>query len=203
MCKTEALLDRFVPVAEVRERHTIIIRAPAAQVMDVARNFQIESIWIVRMLFRLRARLMGERVHRTEQRLGLVEQMLGIGWQLLAEDPDHYLVAGAACRPWQVEPGFTPVKGDFALFAQPDRVKIAWTLEAAVLEPALTRFATETRVAAADEESRTKFRRYWRKFGAGIVLIRLVLLPAIRHRAEQLWRDEKGNELPRTPGYQR
>lgn len=191
MSNTPALLDRFVPVADVRERHTINIQAPAALVMDVARTFQLESIWIVRTLFRMRARLMGEPATLTERRIGLVEQMLSIGWQRLAEDPAHYFVAGAACRPWEVEPGFTPVAGDFAGFAQPDRVKIAWTLEATELRPAFTRFATETRVAATDEQARAKFRRYWRKFGAGIVLIRLVLLPAVRRRAEQLWRTEK------------
>ena len=70
-------------------------------------------------------------------------------------------------------------------------MKIAWTLEATPLAPALTRFATETRVVATDEEARIKFRRYWRKFGMGIVLIRLVLLPALRKRAERLWRNKR------------
>jgi hypothetical protein len=84
---------------------------------------------------------------------------------------------------------FSPIAaGQFAAFAEPDQVKIAWTIESNSLGPDLTRFATETRVAATDEQARKKFRRYWRKFGVGIVLIRLVLLPAVRHRAERIWR---------------
>ena len=112
------------------------------------------------------------------------------GWPNLAEDRDHYYVAGAICRPWNAEPGFTAIASDqFAAFAEPDGVKIAWTLEAAELGPALTRFATETRAAATDQQARIKFQHYWRKFGAGIILIRLVLLPVLRRRAEKTWRN--------------
>ena len=84
---------------------------------------------------------------------------------------------------------FSPIAaGQFAAFAEPDQVKIAWTLEADALGQGVTRFATETRAVATDERARKKFRRYWRKFGAGIVLIRLVLLPAVRRQAERVWR---------------
>jgi len=40
---------------------------------------------------------------------------------------------------------------------------------------------------ATDEQARAKFRRYWRLFGIGIVMIRRLLLPAIRRRAERQW----------------
>jgi hypothetical protein len=185
---TPALLDRFVPQPDVRGRHETTIHAPAELVMDVARNFEIESLFVVRTLFCLRAALLGAATQQSQPRRGLVAQMLSIGWQCLAEDPARFFVAGAACRPWQADPAFSPVApGQFASFAEPDQVKIAWTLEATPLAPTLTRFATETRVAATDDEARIKFRRYWRKFGAGIVLIRLVLLPALRKQAERLW----------------
>jgi hypothetical protein len=81
---------------------------------------------------------------------------------------------------------FSPVpREQFAAFAEPDQVKIAWTLETEALGAALTRFATETRAAATDEEARTKFRRYWRKFGIGTILIRWLLLTALRREAER------------------
>ena len=162
--------------------------------MEVARNFDIESLWFVRTLFKLRAWLLRAPASALSERAGLVEQMQRIGWQCLAEDADRYFIAGAACRPWEAEPGFSPVDAEnFARFAEPDRVKIAWTLEATQLAPARTRFATETRAAATDEIAGIKFRRYWRKFGAGIVLIRLVLLPAVRRRAERIWRSHMEN----------
>jgi hypothetical protein len=192
---TPALLDRFVPHPEVRGRHETTIHAPAALVMQVARNFEIESLWLVRTLFRLRAAVLGAAPQTTQQRQGLVDYMQGIGWQCLAEDRDRYFIAGAACRPWQAEPGFTPIVAEtFAEFAEPDQVKIAWTLEATPLAAALTRFATETRVVATDAAARVKFRRYWRKFGAGIVLIRLMLLPALRKRAERIWKASSRKE---------
>jgi hypothetical protein len=81
---------------------------------------------------------------------------------------------------------FTPVAPErFAAFSEPDMVKIVWTLEAEPLGPALTRFRTETRVLATDDWARRRFRRYWRMFGAGIVLIRWLLLPALRREAER------------------
>ena len=188
---TPALLDRFLPNPDVRGRHETTIQAPAEFVMHLARNFEIESLWVVRTLFRWRAALLHAPVAPVQQRLGLVAQMQSIGWQCLVDDPRHYFVAGAACQPWQADPAFSPITaGEFTSFAAPDRVKIAWTLEAEELAPALTRFATETRVVATDEQARVKFRRYWRRFGAGIVLIRLVLLPAVRRRAERLWREQ-------------
>jgi hypothetical protein len=76
----------------------------------------------------------------------------------------------------------------FAAFAEPDFVKIAWTLEAEPLGPALTRFRTETRVQATDEGARKKFNRCRRKFGIGIVLIRLLCVPALKKEAERQYR---------------
>jgi len=84
---------------------------------------------------------------------------------------------------------FAPIAPDqFAGFSEPGQVKIAWTLEAEPLSPTVTRFATETRAAATSPEARRQFLRYWRKFGIGIVLIRLALLPALRREAERRWR---------------
>jgi hypothetical protein len=115
--------------------------------------------------------------------------MLALGWGCLADEPGHVFVAGAACQPWQADVVFSPIAPEqFAAYAEPDQVKIAWTLEAEALGPALTRFATETRVVATDAQARAKFRRYWRRFRIGIVMIRRLLLPAIRRRAEQQWR---------------
>jgi hypothetical protein len=184
-----ALLDRFMPSYAVRGRHQVTVRAPAALVMQVARDFEIESIWLVRTLFNLRARLLGVQP-KAQQRAGFVDQMQKIGWGRLTEESDQYFAAGATCRPWQADPGFSPVAPElFAAFNEPYQVKIAWTLEAVEVTSAITRFATETRAEPTDEAARIKFHRYWRKFGAGIVLIRLVLLPAIRRRAERLWRE--------------
>ena len=93
---------------------------------------------------------------------------------------------GAVTQPWKADVVFTPIAPDrFLEFSKPDHVKIVWTLEAEPLGPALTRFRTETRVLATDEEARKKFRSYWRWARFGIVLIRLLMLPALRREAQR------------------
>jgi hypothetical protein len=183
-----AVLDRFMPYADESKRHEITIRAPAGLVLDVARHFDIQSIWLVRALFWLRAKILGARRPAARRPTGLVADMLALGWGCLADGPGHVFVAGAACQltPWLADVVFSPITPEqFAAYAEPDQVKIAWTLEAEALGPALTRFATETRVVATDAQARAKYRRYWRRFGISIVLIRRLLLPEIRRQAER------------------
>jgi hypothetical protein len=99
---------------------------------------------------------------------------------------------GAVTRPWEANVRFTAVEPErFADFAAPGLVKIVWTLEAEPLGAALTRLRTETRVQPTDPEARRRFRRYWRWFGRGIVLIRWLLLPAIRREAERRFRSTR------------
>jgi len=183
------LLDPFIPNPDVRSRQEIVVRAPAGVVLDVARGFDMQSIPGVRAIIWLRGRVLGATAHRGRAPIGLVGEMLGMGWGRLAEERDRYFVAGAACQPWRADVVFSPIPPErFAAFADPDRVKIAWTLEAETIEPALTRFATETRAVATDESARRKFRRYWRAFGVGVPVIRWLLLPALRREAELRWR---------------
>jgi hypothetical protein len=183
------VLDRFIPHPDVRERHEITIRAPTELVLDVARHVDMQSILMVRAIFWLRAKILGARRPAARRAAGLVADMLALGWGCLADVPGHVFVAGAACQPWQPDVVFSAIAPEqFAAYAEPDRVKIAWTLEAEARGPALTRFATETRVVATDEPARRKFCHYWRRFGIGILMIRRLLLPAIRRQAERRWR---------------
>lgn len=195
------VLDGFIPRPDAGHRHEITVRAPAALVLHVARNFDMQSISMVRAIFWLRAKLLGARTRATP-RTGLVADMLGLGWGCLAEDPGHLFVAGAACQPWLADVVFSPIAPEkFAAYAEPDQVKIAWTLEAETLGPALSRFATDTRAVATDEQARIKFRRYWRLFGIGIVMIRRFLLPALRREAERQWR--QSHSSPKAAGSSR
>jgi hypothetical protein len=190
------LLDRFIPHADVRQRHETLVRAPAAVVLDVARAFDLQSVPLVRALFWLRARLLGAKVPGAAPQ-GLVVETVRMGWGVLYDDPERVFVAGAACQPWQADVLFTAIPpNQFVTFAAPDHVKIVWTLEVVPAGPALTRFATETRVCATDQQARRKFRRYWQVFGVGIVLIRWLLLPAIRGQAERRWRATRGTGPP-------
>jgi hypothetical protein len=184
-----AFLDPFIPRPDVRERHEITIHAPAGLVFEVARSFDMQSIPIVRAIFWLRAKVLGARTAPARESSEFITEMLSMGWVCLAEEPGRFFVAGAACQPWKGDVVFSPIAPEqFASFSEPDRVKIAWTLEAEARGPELTRFATETRAVATDALARKKFLRYWRSFKIGIVAIRRLLLPAIRREAERRWR---------------
>jgi hypothetical protein len=187
-----ARLDSFIPNADVRGRHETIIHAPAALVIDTARTLDLQSIPLVRAIFRLRARILGGKKPGKTWSRGFVEEALGMGWGVLAEEQGRFLIAGAACQPWVADVVFTPIPADgFAAFAEPDRVKIIWTLEAQPLGGTATRFGTETRAVGTDDEARRKLLRYWRLFGIGILAVRWLLLPAVRRRAERRWRQSR------------
>jgi len=178
---------RFIGEADVAERHEILVRAPAPLVFEVAEHFDMQAIPGVRAIFWLRSVVLraGTRDSWRKDR-GLVAETAAMGWGSLLHEPGRLYVAGAVAQPWLADVRFTSVSADdFAAFAAPDMVKIVWTIEAEPVGPALTRFRTETRAVATDEPARRKFRRYWRIFGIGIVLIRWLLLPAVRREAER------------------
>ncbi len=186
-------LDSFLPSPDVRERFQTTIRAPQALVMEVATTLDMQSLPLVRAIFRLRERLMRAGPSPPRQPQGLLAETRGLGWGLLEERPGTLIICGAACQPWEASVGFTPIPADqFADYAAPNQVKIAWTLESEALGPALTRFTHETRAVATDATARRRFRRYWRWARVGIVVIRLLLMPAIRREAERQWRARRG-----------
>lgn len=180
-------LDRFMPTSDVRERFETTIRAPRELVMRTAYDFDLQSLPPVRAILRLRTLVMGgspDSKPRTP--VGLLAETRELGWGTLLEVPGRLLLCGAVCRPWLGDVRFSAVPAeDFAGYAEADRVKIAWSLEAVESEPDLTRFSHEVRASATDRTSREKFARYWRWARFGIVAIRLFLLPAIRRAAER------------------
>jgi len=188
-----ALLDRFIPRPDARERFETTIRAPAPLVMQVATGFDMQSLPAVRAIFRLREALLGAGAVAPRRPQGILEETTGLGWGILDEQPGQAVVCGARCRPWLADVKFSAIAPqEFTGYAEADQVKIAWTLEAQEVAPGVTRFAQETRVVATDAEAREKFRRYWRWARFGIVAIRLLLLPAVRREAERRWAEEAG-----------
>lgn len=186
-------LERFIPDPEVEERFETTIRAPARTVMDVAAHFDMQSLPLVKVIFWLRGKLMRASPSGPRRPQGILEETRSLGWGLLAEQPGRFVVCGARCQPWLANVKFSALApGEFRTYAEPDQVKIAWTLEAEETGPAVTRFAQETRAVATDEQARRKFRRYWRWARFGIVAIRLLMLPAVRREAERRWAVESG-----------
>lgn len=194
---TPALLDRFVPDLDVRERFETTVHAPAELVMRVAVDFDMQSVAAVRAIFRTREIFLGTAGAARRRPQGILEETRGLGWGVLDRQAGRYVVCGARCQPWLADVRFTAIHPrDFASYDEPDQVKIAWTLEAEPIAGDVTRFAQETRAVATDPQAREKFRRYWRWARFGIIAIRLLLLPAVRRRAERQWALEREQRLP-------
>lgn len=190
-------LDTLMPEFDTRHRHSLIVRAPAALVYQIARQFDVQSVGLVRFIFWLRTKFM--RATPTARKpQAFIDEILSLGWGCLREEPGELFIAGAVCQPWLANVIFTAVPSDgFLTFAERNQVKIAWTLETHSRGVEVTELATETRAVATDRHAQTRFVRYWRWARVGILPIRWLLLPAIRRRAETQWRhrvDRSGGE---------
>lgn len=188
-----AALDPFMPVFDVRERHAVTVRAPAPLVYQAAMQMDIQSLPLVRLIFWARGRLMRSEPARRMTR-GFVEETRALGWVCLLERPGELYLSGAACQPWVGNVVFESIAPDrFRAFAEPGRVKIAWTIECQSCGTTLTELASETRAVATDGDSRRRFMAYWQWARVGIIAIRWLFLPAIRRRAEALHRARLGS----------
>jgi hypothetical protein len=187
----DARLDELMRDYDVRDRREMAVAAPADVTLAVAKEMELEGSRIVRALFRAREVILGGKTGATRRPQGLVEAMKGIGWGVLSESPGHEIVMGAVTRPWEANPVFRAVPPDrFAEFAEPDWVKIAWTLRATPEASGGSTFSTETRAVATDASARQKFRVYWSLLSPGIILVRLAMLPKLKEAAERRWRVE-------------
>jgi len=189
--RSETLLDRFMPAYEVGERHETRVAAPALVTYRAACELDLLRSVLVRAIFRGRELLMGADQSREQRGRRFLQEVLAIGWGVLAEEPGREIVLGAVTQPWRANVRFRALSpNDFASFSEPGYAKIAWTLAAEPLGPNASVFRTETRVATTDADSRKRFRRYWAVVSPGILLIRRESLRLVRADAEARARGE-------------
>jgi hypothetical protein len=177
-----------MPLYDIVERHNIPVDAPAAATFAAAREMNMLESPVVRAIFRARELALGAQPARAIEGggmpAGLVRAALAIGWGVLSDDTNE-IVLGAVTRPWEASPVFRDIlPRDFAAFAEPDFVKIAWMLRAEPVDEATSIFRTETRAIATDMHARAKFRRYWALVSPGVALIRRLMLEPVKRDAE-------------------
>lgn len=178
-------LDPFLPVFDVHERHEIPVAASAAVTWEAVQALDLRQSPLVQAVFKGREWLMGGRSTAVPPRRFL-DEIRGLGWRPLRDEPGRALVMGAVTQPWVADVRFRGLPPDaFTAFAEPGFAKIAWTMVVEPLGPEASRVMTETRVATTDDESARRFRRYWRFIAPGIRLIRLRALALIRRAAER------------------
>jgi len=181
----DGLLDRFMPLYDIVERHHVDVKAPPELALATACSLDLLTTPLASAIFKAREIVMGSRPSGENLPRGLMNAAQAIGWRVLVEVPERELVFGAATKPWEPNPVFHGISPpDFTSFAEPGYVKIAWTLRA---DPSGERgcvFRTETRALAMDNASRDRFRRYWALVSPGIVLVRLGMLMPVKRVAE-------------------
>ena len=187
----DPLLDRFIPVYDVAERHHIDIAAPHDVTFAAACEQDVMALPLARAIFKAREVLLGGTRDVTTRPHGLIALTKSIGWGVLAEIPGREIVMGAVTQPWRADVVFRSLPPrEFVQFDEPGYVKIAWTLRADASGATTSIFRTETRARATDAAARFKFRRYWAFLSPGIILIRRASLKPLRTEAERVARSD-------------
>jgi hypothetical protein len=188
--EADALLDRFMPLYDVVERHQVRVAAPAAITLAAAEEQDLFDLPLVRAIVKARALVLGSTPDTRPQPRGLLAQVRSLGWGVLADVPGREVVVGGFTKPWEANPTFRALPPDeFAAFCEPGYVKIAWTLRADAIGETASVFRTETRARATDAIARARFRRYWAFASPGIALIRWLSLRPLKHEAERRARE--------------
>lgn len=182
----DPLLDRFMPVYDIVERHHIRVAAPADVTFSAACDIDMQQSPIIRAIFRAREVILGSDPDAAARPRGLLAWSTSLGWGVLAETPGREIVMGAVTQPWEANVRFRPLSPEaFRTFNEPGFVKIAWTLRADATGATESVFRTETRAVATDATARTRFRRYWSLLSPGIIVIRRVMLQPLKAEAER------------------
>ncbi len=180
----QSLLDRFVPVWQFHESHSIRIDAPPARVYDAIKQVRADEIAGFRLLTWIRrgGRELPAGIMNAGTREPLIDLATRTSFVRLADEAPSELVIGTVV----VAP---PGSGDsltrevfhrdlppgFALAAMNFRVQPDGAGGSIV--------STETRVFANSQSARRRFAAYWRVIYPGSALIRRMWLRAVKQRA--------------------
>lgn len=180
-------LDRFVPVYQFSEVHSIRVTASKDRVYRAIKAVTADEIMFFRTLTWVRrlGRPGTESILNPPQRLPLLEVATRTGFLLLAEEPDREIVIGTlvmAPRGWR--PKKSPMPEDFKAIREPGFAIAAMNFLVEDAGPGACTVTTETRVFATDASARRRFARYWRVIYPGSALIRRMWLRAVKRRAE-------------------
>jgi hypothetical protein len=187
------LLDDFLPVYHFTELHSTTINAsPDAVYRAVKEVTPSELSWMFHLLFRIRAlpaRLSGQTGGGFSAPRPLLDQMLNGGFVLLVDKAEHEIVFGMVGQFWKLTGGTeVPLAHpqDFVEFEQPDYAKVAGNFYVSQADGyGNVRVSTESRTYVPDPRTRKKFGRYWRVIYPGSAYIRVLMLKAIKRRAER------------------
>jgi hypothetical protein len=172
------LIDEVLPqFAETVAEH-LVIEAPLEAVYQTVRDMDFLSIHSPLMDAAMFARALPERISRAVRKAppppppptmrladffdGDVDTEILQGWVPLGEAAPHEIVFGAVGKVWQPEIEWKQIPPEeFATFDEPGFAKIAVAFSLRDYGEHRTLLSYEARTDGTDEESRSKFRRYW------------------------------------------
>jgi hypothetical protein len=178
-------LDRFMPVYQFQEFHSIRINASRDRVYAALKQLRANEIFLFRSLTWMRrfGRAGPESILNAPNSVPIVELATRTGFMPLAELPGEELVIGTAVvRPSGAVGPRTPA--EFLAVAQPGFAVAAMNFRLENAAVNATTLNTETRVFATDAFAARRFARYWRTIYPGSAFIRRMWLRAVKKQAE-------------------
>ena len=183
------LIDSFLPVPDVSEKHSIKILADYQTVYHALWTADLGSSAIVKGLLVLRSipHLVlhpGSRQPRTNRAITL-QTLINAGFGLLGEEPNREVVLGVTGPFWRPTGNVLPFKAeDFKGPVRPGVARAVWNFSVAEAADGHSILSTETRVVCGDASSRRKFRAYWLFVRPFSGLIRHLMLRSVRRACD-------------------
>jgi hypothetical protein len=180
-------LDEFLPSYHFRERHQIVIDAPAADVFAAIKATTADEIALFNLFTTIRrfGRPGPESILNAPGRQPLLDVAVRGGFILLQDRPPHETIVGTivVAPPGTRRPAsFTAA--DFRQMSAPGFALAAMNFRVEAISASTSRVITETRVHATDDAALARFTPYWRIIFPGSSILRATWLRAIKTRAE-------------------
>ncbi len=172
------LIDEYLPIYDVRERHRITVHAPVERVYWAVRQLDISEARLTRLLFRLRGISCPPRF--------ALDDFLKMRFILLGERTREELLLGLIGKFWTPAGELRRLEPEeFTDFNERGYAKAAWNFSLLEQANGTVSLGTETRVYCTDSASRARFRLYWTLIGAFSGLVRREMLQIIKRNPER------------------
>ena len=171
------LIDDFLPVYDVTERHQVIIAGSLGEVYAAIRRLDIGGARFTPWLFRLRG--------LPAPSAFTLDELLKMRFILLGERENAELLLGVVGKFWKVCGELRRLDAEgYQRFDEAGYAKAAWNFSLTQAAPTRVLLRTETRVRCLDARSRLRFRMYWALVGPFSGLIRREMLQQIKRTVE-------------------
>ncbi len=178
-------LDRVVPTPALLEVDEIDLAIPPARAWELLRHGDLGGSPLIRALFAVRTlpeRIGGRTKSEATLRIDdLKSSTTHPGFQVLIDEPEREVVVGAIGKVWHLDIPFVhAIDADaFRAFSEPGFAKVAWAIRVSPRGERDSHVEIEVRVDATDQDSWTKFRRYFSIIGPASRFIRTSLLSSL------------------------